>query len=264
VIPTSHTWENGKNEISHQDPTFCEALMGEMSDTSRVIFPADSNTAIAALQAVYRTKGQIWTLVTPKRPVPEVFTAAQAEQLVAAGALLLREDEASEVLLVAVGAYQLTEVVKASACLSSAGLAHNVIYVMEPGRFRSPRDAREAEAVAGAEQRDLLFPPSVEARVFVGHMRPESLAGVVRPLDTGPARSRFLGYRNRGGTFDAFGMLYANQCTWGHIVSHVAELVARAPDDLLDARQRDAVEGNGDPHILTSFDSVERQSVTSQ
>ncbi len=30
VILTSHTWENGKNEQSHQDPTLCEALMGEM------------------------------------------------------------------------------------------------------------------------------------------------------------------------------------------------------------------------------------------
>lgn len=32
LVATSHTWENGKNQQSHQDTTFCEALLGEMSD----------------------------------------------------------------------------------------------------------------------------------------------------------------------------------------------------------------------------------------
>src|SRR3546814_3874992 len=39
LIVTSHTWENSKNEQSHQDPTIGEALLGEMSDTARVLFP---------------------------------------------------------------------------------------------------------------------------------------------------------------------------------------------------------------------------------
>src|SRR5690606_18291127 len=34
LIVTSHTWENAKNEQSHQDPTIGEALLGEVSDTS--------------------------------------------------------------------------------------------------------------------------------------------------------------------------------------------------------------------------------------
>src|SRR5690625_4339784 len=34
LVVTSHTWENAKNEQSHQDPTIGEALLGEMSDTS--------------------------------------------------------------------------------------------------------------------------------------------------------------------------------------------------------------------------------------
>ncbi|MEM8240167.1 xylulose 5-phosphate 3-epimerase, partial [Morganella morganii subsp. sibonii] len=51
TVVTSHTWENGKNEQSHQDPTLAEALLGEMSDTSRVLFPVDANSAVAALRA---------------------------------------------------------------------------------------------------------------------------------------------------------------------------------------------------------------------
>jgi phosphoketolase len=264
IIPTSHTWENGKNEISHQDPTFCEALMGEMSDTSTVVFPADANTAIAALQAVYRTRGRIWTLVTPKRPLPDIFSAAQAGQLVNAGALALYEDDRSEVILTAIGGYQLREVLTASAQLKTAGIAHKVICMIEPGRFRTARDAREAEAVANEEQRDLLYPESIAARVFVGHMRPEALAGVLRPLDTGPELTQFMGYRNRGGTFDAFGMLYANRCTWGHIVVAVAEVLGRPAEELLDTEYLDAVEGRGSPESLASFEGSARQAIVSR
>ena len=35
VVVTSHTWENGKNEQSHQDPTLCEVMLSEMSDGAR-------------------------------------------------------------------------------------------------------------------------------------------------------------------------------------------------------------------------------------
>jgi len=238
--------------------------MGEMSDTSRVLFLADANTAIAALQAVYRTQGQIWTLVTPKRPLPEVFTAAQAGQLVSAGALVLQGESEPDIILVAVGGYQLVEVLRASHCLSNRGVACKVIYMMEPGRFRAPRDAREAEAVAGAEQRRLLFPTSIGPRVFVGHMRPEPLAGVLRPLDTGPDLTRFMGYGNRGGTFDAFGMLYANRCTWGHIVVAAAEVLGRPAEELLDTEYLDAVEGRGSPESLASFEGSARQAIVSR
>jgi phosphoketolase len=70
TVATSHTWENGKNEQSHQDPTLAEAMLGEMSDTARVLFPVDANSAVAALRAAYASHGQFWTLVVPKRPSP--------------------------------------------------------------------------------------------------------------------------------------------------------------------------------------------------
>ncbi len=46
LIVTSHTWENSKNEQSHQDPTIGEALLGEMSDTARVLFPVDAKHGV--------------------------------------------------------------------------------------------------------------------------------------------------------------------------------------------------------------------------
>ena len=59
LVLTSHAWENAKNERSHQDPAMAEAMLGEPSDVSRVLFPPDRNTAAVLIQAVYRTRGQI-------------------------------------------------------------------------------------------------------------------------------------------------------------------------------------------------------------
>jgi phosphoketolase len=261
VIVTSHTWENGKNEQSHQDPTLCQALMDEMSDSSRVLFPADWNTATAALQAVYQSHGQIWTLVVAKRPTPEAFTAGQARDLVRDGAITVQSDEKPQVLLSAIGSYQLAEVLRASEVLRAGDIPNRVVYLMEPGKFRYPRDPRESEVVADEKARRRLFPDSVVPRVFVNHTRPEPIAGVLRPLDTGSEHTRFLGYLNRGGTFDVFGMLYANRCTWGHIVAAAAEVLKRPLRDLLDVEEIKAVQGRANPEALIWSRQTERESV---
>lgn len=249
IILTSHTWESGKNEQSHQDPTLCEALMSEMSDVSRVLFPADWNTAIAALQAVYSAHSQIWTLVVPKQPVLNRFTDAQAKELVKNGALRLRgtgsDDE--KVLLAAVGAYQLSEVLRASDRLSEHGLPHSVVYLLEPGRFRNPRDSREAVYMASSEQSAMIFPQTSIVRVFLTHTRPEPLLGIIRPLDTGKGQTRVLGYINHGGTLDVAGMLFANRCTWAHAVAAVADALGLQSSDLLTTEELAAIHGEADP-----------------
>ncbi len=212
VIATSHLWENGKNEQSHQDPTFGEALLGEMSDLSRVLYPADANSAAACLNACYQTQGQIWSLTIAKQPVANVFSAEQARQQVAEGALSLQPAKADGVQLVAVGSYQLAVCQQLQAELTDKGIDSQISCLLEPGRFRSPRDAMEAEFVASAELRQQLFPDAVRLRVFVTHMRPESLLGVCRPLDLGPERCLAFGYQNQGGTLDTPGLLQANGC----------------------------------------------------
>ena len=148
LVLTSHTWENGKNEQSHQDPSMAEAMLGETSQVSRVLFPADYNTAAVVLQGVYQTQGQLWTLVVPKADaIPDLFTPEEAERLLADGAFLLEwaghKHEQARVVLTAVGAYQLEGVLKASSRLRVRDMPHAVIYMLEPGRFRAPRNAGE-------------------------------------------------------------------------------------------------------------------------
>jgi len=252
VILTSHTWENGKNEQSHQDPTLCEALLGEMSDTSRVLFPVDAATAVAALYSIYASRGVIGTVVAPKQEMPQWFDAAQATAAVQEGYAALQPlTDATRVQLLAVGAYQLQECLRAADILGRHGCPAQVVAVLEPGRLRYPRDRIEAGFVASDAVIAQAFPAQLP-RVIVSHSRPEPLLGTLRRIDSGPGKTAAMGYINRGGTFDVEGMLFANHCTWAHIVQQTANLLGVAVTDYLSSDIRAALEGRGDPADIYS------------
>jgi len=261
VLLTSHTWENGKNQQSHQDPTLAEAMMGEPAPTSRVLFPADANSAAAVLDTVYRTQGEIWTVVVPKADVPQWLTPDEARRLMADGGLELdwagHDAGRAQLALVAVGAYQLGETMRASRRLAERGLAHAVVYLLEPGRFRAPRNEAERAHQAPASVRDALFPPGRHRRLLVTHTRPEPMLGAVEPLGAaaspdGSAHPRAvvagLGYIGRGGTLDTPGMLFVNRATWAHVLDACARLLGRDRTTVLDAREIDALDGRASPH----------------
>ncbi|WXL27225.1 xylulose 5-phosphate 3-epimerase [Ectopseudomonas mendocina] len=249
LVATSHTWENGKNQQSHQDTTFCEALLGEMSDMVRVLFPADHNSVLASLPEIYGARGQLACMVIAKRERPCVFDAEQAQQLVRDGALVLAERGGDDpVLLIACGSYQLGEMQRAAVRLTEADCAWRLVYLQEPGRFRSPRDQWEEEVVANADLVARLFPEAYARRVLLSHMRPEVARGHLWPLLG--QESRVLGYLNRGGTLDEAGMLFANRSSWAHVLVACAELLNRPLRDFLSEAERAAVEGRGEPRCL--------------
>ena len=250
LVLTSHTWENAKNEQSHQDPTMAEALMGEMADISRVVFPPDANGAAAALARAYAQRGTVTTLVVPKRPVPHELTPQQAQALAETGATCLAGDpETAAILLVATGAYQLQEVRRAQARLAARGMSAAIVYLAEPGRFRAPRDPEEARYVHSDSAVQALFPVG-RPRVFVTHTRPEPFLGALRRLDTGPTTTAALGFVNRGGTLDVPGLLFANRSTWAHVVDAAAGVLGESRDNLLSEAELAAVDGRGDPTAI--------------
>lgn len=250
VVLTSHTWENSKNEISHQDPTLGEALIGEMADAVSVVFPPDGNATVAALSRAYRSHGRIVAMVVPKRSVANVTTAQQAEQLAERGAIVLTGNPASAtVIIAATGAYQLAAATRAQARLDARGIVSALVYVAEPGRLRTPRDDVEARYVLGDALIAELFPAGTP-RVFITHTRPEPFLGALRRIDTGPATTRALGFINRGGTLDVDGLMFANRCTWAHVLSEVAAVLSISPGALLDPDELAAVEGHGEPTRL--------------
>ena len=250
LVLTSHTWENAKNEQSHQDPTMAEALLGEMADTSRVVFPPDASGAAAALRHAYGQPGTITALIVPKRPVPSVLTGDQARELAATGAVRLAGDPATApILLIATGAYQLQEVLRAKARLGARGIEAAVVYLGEPGRYRAPRDSEEAAYTHGDVAVRALFPPD-RPRVFLTHTRPEPFLGALRRIDTGPTTTAALGFVNRGGTLDVPGLLFANRSTWGHVVEAAAHSLGLARSTFLSEKECRAIDGTGHPGAL--------------
>jgi phosphoketolase len=252
LVLTSHTWENAKNEQSHQDPSLAEVLLSEQAPASRVLFPADFNTAAAVIHGAYRTRGQIWTLVVPKaEKLPVLFTPEEAFRLLRDGGLRLsgfgHRAESARLVLTAVGGYQLREVAMASRRLADRAVEHAVVYLIEPGRFRAPRDGVEAAHAAGAGLVAQLYPARADVRLFVTHTRPEPMRGVLEPLAEG-SRSRVLGYVNQGGTLNVEGLLFVNRCSWAHCVREAGRLLGMDERDLLAEGETAALDGRGTPH----------------
>ena len=250
VIATSHTWENAKNEQSHQDPTLPEALLGEMSDTARVIFPVDASSASEALKAIYRGHGEIACLVTPKQPVPRLFATSEAAQAVDLGAAHIAGSVSdARIQFVAIGAYQSQAALAAHNRLSEKGIASCVTVILEPGRFRIGRDAIETAFTVTDPILQALFPPRLK-RVLFTHTRPEPMMGLLRRIDEGPKRFSALGYLSRGGTLDVAGMLFANRSTWAHGVDAAMRLLQGDTPDFLTTLERRAIQEIGDPSCL--------------
>jgi len=252
LILTSHTWENAKNERSHQDPSMAEAMLGEPSDVSRVLFVPDYNTASVVMHHLYQTHGQIWTLVVPKIDlIPDLFTFEEASTLLQQGAFRLdwasSDLDQQRVILTAIGAYQLEEVLKASGRLRERKVPHSVIYMQEPGRFRIPRSSGEMTHVVSAQLQAELYPSSVPARVFVTHTRPEVLLGILQPLHTGIYQTSGLGFINHGGTLSLQGMLFVNRCSWGHILLEVARVLGMLQEELLTSEEIIVLDGKASP-----------------
>ena len=155
----------------------------------------------------------------------------------------------AEVILTAIGAYQMIETLKAAERLTQRGVKVAVNYLIEPGKFRQPRGRRELQHCAPNELRHALYPEHISTRVFVCHTHPEIMSGVLRPLDTGK-NTVFLGYTNHGGTLDTDGMLFVNRLSWAHIVRVAAHSLYINPAEVLEPEEIDALEGRVNPQSV--------------
>jgi phosphoketolase len=249
VIATSHTWENGGGRHGGQSPALSESWLEEMSDTAPVLFPCDAVTAVVGLERLYCQHGRIAVMVAPKTALPVVCTDEQALIAADEGFVIISHDIGARMQLIAIGAYQLQSVLRAAERIRADGVPCSVVAITEPGRFRIPRDRAEAAYVhSDTRIRELI--PDVNCRIIVTHTHADIMTGVLRRLDKGAANTRFIGYRNHGGTLDVFGMMYANGQTWAHIVRASEEMLGSdCVSCMRDAEYR-AVTGRGNPDIL--------------
>ncbi|MDE3060219.1 MAG: xylulose 5-phosphate 3-epimerase, partial [Pseudomonadota bacterium] len=176
LVLTSNAWENGKNELSHQDTSMAECMLGESADISRVFFPADYNTAAVLMREAYQTHGQVWTMVVAKQPAPVLFTRRESEMLWRDGGIRLStgcEPDAASLALIAIGTHQLLEVLKASERLRARKIPHAVLYIQEPGKFRTARNKGEHRHAVADKILRQLFPKHIHEILLVTHTRPE-------------------------------------------------------------------------------------------
>jgi phosphoketolase len=250
IILTSNTWENSKNELSHQDPSLSESMLSEPSDISRVVYPADYNSALSIINNVYKTHGEIWTVVVPKGDVPMLFSQSEAEELTKNGACRIKGAEhnanKAEIAIVAIGSYQLWEALKASERLKKKKIAHIVSYIIEPGKFRNARNPSEQAHLADKKVIANILPPKIRNVVLMTHNRPELLTGMLSPLLQGRHYSA-LGFINEGGTLNVAGMLFVNKCTWAHAVLEVSKLEGVSKEKLLSEAEIKAISGKLPP-----------------
>jgi phosphoketolase len=227
-----------------------EAMMNEMPDISRVFFVPDANTATAIMQEVYLTRGEIWTIVTPKSSqVPNMFSESEAMALVRDGGMRLEwagyESKNPRLLLTAVGAYQLEQLLRASERLCAKKVPHAINYLCEPVRFCCGNNLGDCDE---DDLRAELYPAQVRARIFITHTRPQCLLGWLNNLNTGSGETVVLGFINHGGTLNVDGMLFVNHCTWAHVLRQAAAVLNMAPEQLLSAKEIAALEGKVSPH----------------
>lgn len=252
IILTSNSWENSKNELSHQDPSFCENMLLESSDISRVVFPADFNSALETINHIYKTHGQIWSVVVPKSKMPIFFNEAESIQLVRDGAIRISQDENdiknAVISILAIGSYQLAEVLKASKRLKEFNIAHVISYIFEPGKFRNPRNDGEAKHIANEVIQKNILPDSVKNLLIVCHAHPEVAIGTLQPLWQGKNVSA-LGFINQGGTLNVDGMMFVNKCSWAHILQQV-EKISDMKINLLNDQEKQALSGKISPENI--------------
>jgi phosphoketolase len=250
IILTSNTWENSKNELSHQDPSLAESMLGETSDISRVLFVADCNSVAVCLAKCYQTQGQIWTIVASKNPTQLFFNHQEAEKLITDGAILVNGGylpNKAKIALIAIGSYQLEEILKASQRLSEQKIAHIISYIAEPGKFRNPRNLDEQKHLAKKLVLEKILPKNIEHILIVSHTRPEIILGILQPLWQGRKSVRAIGFINCGGTLEVDDMLCVNQCSWAHIVQNVKVILGIKSDKLLSKVEQQALNGKVSP-----------------
>ncbi|MGH2586391.1 MAG: xylulose 5-phosphate 3-epimerase, partial [Dehalococcoidia bacterium] len=158
--------------------------------------------------------------------------------------------DSPRLVLTAVGAYQLDQALRASARLAERAVPHSVVSMLEPGRFRISRAAGEAQHAAPDSLKAELYPDTAPARVFVVHTRPEPLLGTLAPLSTGPRHTAALGFVNHGGTMNIAGLLFANRCSWAHVLAEAARVLELPREELLTADELAALDGVGSPESV--------------
>lgn len=119
-----------------------------------------------------------------QKALPIVTTGDEAATAANNGVFIAIKEPNADIQLIAIGGYQLQSCLKAAKLLQRESVKCEVVALLEPGRFRVPRDETEAEYCHDKVMIDLMIAPA-PLRIVVSHTGEEVITGVLRRLDLG-------------------------------------------------------------------------------
>ena len=128
----------------------------------------------------------------------------------------------------------------ASRPLTERKIAHPVVSLLEPARFRTPRSAGEQAHHAPPEVIARAFPVKIPMQLFVTHIKPEMMLGLLGPLHAG-GQTAGLGYTNHGWMLSTIAMTFVKRCSWAHVLAEAALLLKLSGACLLNTEEIPAV-----------------------
>lgn len=114
-ILTSTGWRQDHNGFSHQNPGFVDDILRRQSNFSVVYFPADGNSALAAMDKMMHSVRQINAIVGCKTVEPRWLTPELARKQVEAGLMVwdFASDDNPDIVMAACGDYPAKETMAA-------------------------------------------------------------------------------------------------------------------------------------------------------
>jgi len=226
---TSHVWRQDHNGFSHQDPGFIDHVVNKKSEVIRVYLPPDANTLLSVTDHCLRSKNYVNVVVAGKQLMPQWLTMDEAIKHCTMGIGVWEwasNDEGVEpdVVMACCGDVPTLETLAAVDILRTLvpELRVRVINVVDLMRLQSER-----EHPHGLSDRDFdaLFTID-QPIVFAFHGYPWLIHRLTYRR-TNHHNLHVRGYKEEGTTTTPFDMTVLNDMDRFHLVSDVAERVAK-------------------------------------
>lgn len=213
---TSTGWRQDHNGFSHQTSSFVDEVLRRQNNLGTVLFPADDNSGVVALDWGLRQKDQIVAIVSGKTEEPRwrSLLEAQVDFEQAASIWEFASDDQPDLVFAAVGDYMARESLYAMQLLRQVipKIKMRFVYVsaLTSGAIGT------TDNQLSIEKFDQIFTPN-QPIIFNFHGYPESLKAILFNYLT-TDRASVHGYIEQGSTTTPFDMMVRNQASRYHLM----------------------------------------------
>lgn len=168
------------------------ALLSRPVDTFQIQLPPDTRSVLESLRTTYDQQGVLRMVALPQSSGQQWVTPDQARELAEHGVARLVGPRMSRVQLVVCGLESLKVAKRMGQQLETIGVSHSIVYLMEPGRLRVPRDRTEAARCLDKQALLKLFPSSVGYRLVLSDVQSDLFSGLVKRINQSEGHTAFM------------------------------------------------------------------------